>query len=72
MKKVFSKKILIPFMALFLCIAVAFGTAAVSARSTANANITIYVNPDDTVKRNSESDEDAIYVGHGLNGWIWH
>ena len=69
MKKVFSKKILIPFMALFLCIAVAFGTAAVSARSTANANITIYVNPDDTVKRNSESDEDAIYVGHGLNGW---
>ena len=67
MKKVLSKKFFIPFMALILCTAVAFGTAAVATQN--NADIVVNVNASNTVKRNSETDEDAIYVGHGLNEW---
>lgn len=67
MKKVFSKKIFIPFMAVLLCFAVAFGTAAVASQRSADINI--YVNANDTVKKYEGSNEDAIYLGEGLCEW---
>lgn len=67
MKKVFSKKIFIPIMALFLCTVVAFGTAAVASQRAANINISVNVN--DTVKKYEGSNEDAIYAGFGANDW---
>ena len=38
MKKVFSKKFLVPVMAMLLCVAVAFGTGAIAAETGGNAN----------------------------------
>ena len=67
MKNVFGKKIFVPFMAVLLCFAVAFGTAAVASQRSADINI--YVNADDTVKKYTGSDEDAIYLGEGINEW---
>ena len=72
MKKVFSKKIFIPALALILCFAVAFGTVVLAANSS--YDIIIHTNTDDTVKRyqdenGKESEEDAIYLGEGINEW---
>lgn len=69
MKKVFSKKFLVPVMAMLLCVAVAFGTGAIAAETGGNANIVINVNPDDTVKKYEGSEEDAIFAGLGMNEW---
>ena len=69
MKKVFSKKFLVPVMAMLLCVAVAFGTGAIAAETGGNANIVINVNPDDTVKKYEGSKEDAIFTGLGMNEW---
>ena len=69
MKKVFSKKFLVPVMAMLLCVAVAFGTGAIAAETGGNANIVINVNPDDTVKKYEGSKEDAIFAGFGINEW---
>lgn len=69
MKKVFSKKFLVPVMAMLLCVAVAFGTGAIAAETGGNANIVINVNPDDTVKKYEGSKEDAIFAGLGINEW---
>ena len=59
MKKVFSKKFLVPVMAMLLCVAVAFGTGAIAAETGGNANIVINVNPDDTVKKYEGSKEEG-------------
>ena len=67
MKKVFSKKVFIPVMALLLCTVVAFGTAAVASQRAADINISVNVN--DTVKKYEGSKEDAIYAGFGMNEW---
>ena len=69
MKKVFSKKFLVPVMAMLLCVAVAFGTGAIAAETSGNANIVINVNPQDTVKKYEGSSEDAIFTGLGINEW---
>lgn len=69
MKKVFSKKFLVPVMAMLLCVAVAFGTGAIAAETGGNANIVINVNPQDTVKKYEGSEEDAIFAGLGMNEW---
>ncbi len=69
MKKVFSKKFLVPVMAMLLCVAVAFGTGTIAAETSGNANIVINVNPDDTVKKYEGSGEDAIFAGLGMNEW---
>lgn len=69
MKQAFSKKFLIPVMAMLLCVAVAFGTGAIAAETGGNANIVINVNPQDTVKKYEGSGEDAIFVGLGMNEW---
>ncbi len=69
MKKVFSKKFLVPVMAMLLCVAVAFGTGAIAAETSGNANIVINVNPQDTVKKYEGSEEDAIFAGLGINEW---
>ena len=69
MKKVFSKKFLVPVMAMLLCVAVAFGTGAIAAETGGNANIVINVNPQDTVKKYEGSKEDAIFAGLGMNEW---
>ena len=69
MKKVFSKKFLVPVMAMLLCVAVAFGTGAIAAETSGNANIVINVNPQDTVKKYEGSEEDAIFAGLGMNEW---
>lgn len=69
MKKVFSKKFLVPVMAMLLCVAVAFGTGAIAAETSGNANIVINVNPQDTVKKYEGSEEDAIFTGLGMNEW---
>ena len=69
MKKVFSKKFLVPVMAMLLCVAVAFGTGAIAAETSGNAKIVINVNPDDTVKKYEGSDENAIFAGLGMNEW---
>lgn len=69
MKKVFSKKFLVPVMAMLLCVAVAFGTGAIAAETSGNANIVINVNPQDTVKKYEGSDEYAIFAGLGFNEW---
>ena len=69
MKKVFSKKFLVPVMAMLLCVAVAFGTGAIAAETGGNAKIVINVNPQDTVKKYEGSEEDAIFAGLGMNEW---
>lgn len=69
MKQAFSKKFLIPVMAMLLCVAVAFGTVAIAAGTSGNADIVIQVNPTETVKKYTDSDEDAIFVGLGMNEW---
>lgn len=69
MKQAFSKKFLIPVMAMLLCVAVAFGTVAIAAGTGGNANIIIDVNPTETVKKYEGSQEDAIFVGLGINEW---
>ena len=69
MKKVFSKKFLVPIMAMLLCVAVAFGTVAIAAGTSGNADIVIQVNPQYTVKKYEGSGEDAIFVGLGMNEW---
>lgn len=69
MKKVFSKKFLVPVMAMLLCVAVAFGTVAIAAGTSGNADIVIQVNPTETVKKYEGSGEDAIFVGLGMNEW---
>ena len=69
MKKVFSKKFLVPVMAMLLCVAVAFGTGAIAAETSGNAKIVINVNPQDTVKKYEGSKEDAIFAGLGMNEW---
>ena len=69
MKKVFSKKFLVPIMAMLLCTAVAFGTVVVADTTSGGSSITINVNPTETVKKYEGSGEDAIFVGLGLNEW---
>ena len=69
MKKVFSKKFLVPIMAMLLCTAVAFGTVVVADTTSGGSSITINVNPTETVKKYEGSQEDAIFVGLGMNEW---
>ena len=69
MKKVFSKKFLVPIMAMLLCTAVAFGTVVVADTTSGGSSITINVNPTETVKKYEGSGEDAIFVGLGMNEW---
>ena len=69
MKKVFSKKFLVPIMAMLLCTAVAFGTVVVADTTSGGSSITINVNPTETVKKYEGSGEDAIFVGLGINEW---
>ena len=76
MKKVFGKKLLVPIMAMLLCVAVAFGTVAVADGTSGGNQIIINVNADDTVKKYIVEDEeeqknveDAIYLGEGTNEW---
>lgn len=69
MKKVFSKKFLVPIMAMLLCVTVAFGTVVVADSTSGGSNITINVNATDTVKKYEGSTEDAIYLGEGWNEW---
>ena len=69
MKKVFSKKFLVPIMAMLLCTAVAFGTVVVADTTSGGSSITINVNATDTVKKYEGSGEDAIFVGLGINEW---
>ena len=69
MKKVFSKKFLVPLMAMLLCVAVAFGTVAIASAKNSEEDFVIDVNPTNTVKKYNGSSEESIFAGLGMNEW---